>query len=163
MAIIGKPGSNWTSQRDHLLRRMLYNTGARVSEIIDVRWADVVPDGVARVHLHGKVRKQIRMPLFRSTVKAVQAWLKCNPNLSSASALLPNRDGHEMTRANVVQRLAPAVCAGLGLHRRVQHHGVQAGALDHAPALRGFCALEMCFKYSSDAIPRVGSAGRWWR
>ena len=28
LAIIGKPGSSWTSQRDHLLLPMLYNTGA---------------------------------------------------------------------------------------------------------------------------------------
>ncbi len=49
LAIIGKPGSSWTSQRDHLLLHMLYNTGARVSEIIGVRLADVVAlDGEGR-------------------------------------------------------------------------------------------------------------------
>ena len=37
LAVIGAPGATWTSQRDHLLLGMLYNTGARVSEIIDVR------------------------------------------------------------------------------------------------------------------------------
>jgi site-specific recombinase XerD len=50
LAIIGKPGPSWTTQRDHLLLHMLYNTGARVSEIIGVRLADVVLDGaVARL------------------------------------------------------------------------------------------------------------------
>ena len=58
LAIIGKPGSSWTSQRDHLLLHLLYNTGARVSEIIGVRLVDVVLDGAACVHLHGKGRKQ---------------------------------------------------------------------------------------------------------
>ena len=53
-AIIGKPGSSWTSQRDHLLLHVLYSTGARVSEIIGVRLADVVLDDAACVHLHGK-------------------------------------------------------------------------------------------------------------
>jgi site-specific recombinase XerD len=33
-AIIGEPGNPWTSRRDHLLFTLLYNTGARVSEII---------------------------------------------------------------------------------------------------------------------------------
>ena len=32
IAVMGQPGSDWTSQRDHLLLSLLYNTGARVSE-----------------------------------------------------------------------------------------------------------------------------------
>src|SRR5258706_5308828 len=40
LAIIGKPAASWTSQRDHLLLTMLYNTGARVSEIIGVLLSD---------------------------------------------------------------------------------------------------------------------------
>ena len=54
LAVIGKPGTTWTSQRDHLLLTLLYNTGARVSEIIAVHVADVVLDASACVHLHGK-------------------------------------------------------------------------------------------------------------
>jgi site-specific recombinase XerD len=56
LAVLGQPGQSWTSQRDHLLLAMLYNTGARVSEIICVRVADVVLDGAACVHLQGKGR-----------------------------------------------------------------------------------------------------------
>jgi site-specific recombinase XerD len=76
LAIIGKPGHSWTSQRDHLLLTMLYNTGARVSEITGVRVADVVLDGAACVHLHGKGRKQRTVPLWPSTLKAIRAWLR---------------------------------------------------------------------------------------
>lgn len=130
LAIIGKPGVSWTSQRDHLLLHMLYNTGARVSEIIGVRLADVMLDGVACVHLHGKGRKQRTMPLWRSTVKAVRAWLKFNIELVPTSALLPNRDGYPMTRTNVAQRLALAVAAATpGLpslrDRRISPHTVR--------------------------------------
>ena len=138
LAIIGKPGPSWTSQRDHLLLHMLYNTGARVSEIIGVRLADVVLDGAACVHLHGKGRKQRTLPLWRSTVKAIRAWLRVNPELVSASALLPNRDGHPMTRSNAAQRLALAVAAATPAmpslrERRISLHTVRHGRLKFEP------------------------------
>lgn len=109
LAVIGQPGASWTSQRDHLLLVMLYNTGARVSEIVGVRVADVVLDGAACVHLQGKGRKQRSVPLWKSTVLEVRAWLRLNPQLCGMAPLLPNRDGHAMTRCNAAQRLALAV------------------------------------------------------
>lgn len=105
LAIIGDPGLTWISRRDHLLLGLLYNTGARVSEIIHVKVADVVLDGAACVHLHGKGRKQRAVPLWKSTVKEIRAWLRLNPTMGNDSALLPNRDGQPMTRNNVTQRL----------------------------------------------------------
>ncbi len=109
LAIIGDPGMTWISRRDHLLLGLLYNTGARVSEIIHVKVADVVLDGAACVHLHGKGRKQRAVPLWKSTVKEIRAWLRLNSTLGNDSALLPNRDGQSMTRNNVTQRLSLAV------------------------------------------------------
>ena len=47
--VIGEPGETWTSQRDHLLLVMLYNTGARVSEMIGVNVGDVVLDELEAV------------------------------------------------------------------------------------------------------------------
>lgn len=109
LAVLGQPGETWTSQRDHLLLAMLYNTGARVSEIIGVRVTDVVLDGGACVHLHGKGRKQRSVPLWHTTVTEVRAWLRLNPALRGEEPLLPNREGHAMSRSNVVQRLELAV------------------------------------------------------
>ena len=135
LAIIGKPGSSWTSQRDHLLLHMLYNTGARVSEIIAVRLADVVLDGAACVHLHGKGRKQRTMPLWRTTVKAVRAWLRLNPGLVATSALLPNREGHPMTRTNVTQRLALAVAAATPAMPSLQARRISPHTIRHTTAM----------------------------
>ncbi len=60
----------------------LYNTGARVSEIIGVKVGEVVLDEVAAcVHLHGKGRKQRSVPLWHTTVKTIRAWLESNPQL----------------------------------------------------------------------------------
>ena len=116
LAVIGTSGISWISQRDHLLLGMLYNTGARVSEIIGVRVADVVLDGAACVHLRGKGCKQRSVPLWRSTAKEIRAWLKFNPQLSPTSALLPNREGQAMTRDNVTKRLGLAVTAAAKLN-----------------------------------------------
>ena len=105
----GTAWHGWTSQRDHLLLSLLYNTGARVSEIVGVRVVDVVLDGAACVHLHGKGRKDRSVPLWKTTAAAIRAWLNANPHLRDSAALLPNRSGHPMTRCNVAQRLALAV------------------------------------------------------
>ena len=84
MAVLGQPGSTWTSQRDHLLLAMLYNTGARVSEIIGVRVVDVVLEGAACVHLQGKGRKQRSVPLWKTTVLEIRAWLRLQPATARA-------------------------------------------------------------------------------
>lgn len=110
LAVIGEPGDSWLSQRDHALFLLMYNTGARVSEIIGVKVGDVVLDASAAcVHLHGKGRKQRSVPLWHTTVKALRAWLRANSELTAEAPLLPNRNGSEMTRANVTLRLALAV------------------------------------------------------
>lgn len=136
LAVIGEPGSTWTSQRDHLLLAMLYNTGARVSEIISVRVIDVVMDTSAWVHLHGKGRKQRTVPLWKSTVKEIRVWLRHNPTLGDNAPLLPNRHGQAMTRANVNQRLDIAVGRAAEMYpslnkRRISPHWVRHSTAMH--------------------------------
>jgi site-specific recombinase XerD len=135
LAIVGTPSTGWTGQRDHLLLTMLYNTGARVSEIIGVCLADVVLDGAACVHLHGKGRKQRTVPLWRSTVKAIRAWLRRNPDLGPTSALLPTRDGKRMTRNNVTQRLALAVKAAGQAHPSLPKRRISPHTIRHTTAM----------------------------
>jgi site-specific recombinase XerD len=135
-AIIGVPDNTWTSRRDHLLLGLLYNTGARVSEIIGVRVADVVLNGVACVHLHGKGRKQRSIPLWRSITQEIRAWLKHNPRLTPHCALLPNRDGEPMTRSNVTQRLTLAVRAATPSHPELATRRISPHSIRHSTAMR---------------------------
>jgi site-specific recombinase XerD len=91
LAVIGTPDGTWLSQRDHVLFLLLYNTGARVSEIIGVKVGEVVlDDGASCVHLHGKGRKQRSVPLWRSTVKGDPGLVEANPQFDARSPLLPN-------------------------------------------------------------------------
>src|SRR5258706_4143022 len=135
LAIIGEPGISWTSQRDHLLLRLLYNTGARVSEIVGIKVADVVLDGAACVHLQGKGRKQRTVPLWRSTLKQIRAWLKLNPQLGPTSPLLPNRNGKAMTRNNVTQRLALAVKSATTTQPQLAKRRISPHIVRHTTAM----------------------------
>jgi len=135
LLLLGTPGTRWIDQRDHLLLGLLYNTGVRVSEIIAVHVADVVLDGAACVHLHGKGRKQRSVPLWRSTVKEVRAWVKQNPQLRPASALLPNRNGTAMTRDNVIKRLALAVRAAAKVDPTLAKRRISPHTIRHTTAM----------------------------
>lgn len=135
LALMGTPGNTWTAQRDHLLLAMLYNTGARVSEIIGVRVADVVLDGAACVHLRGKGRKPRSVPLWKSTVQEIRAWLRHNGQLGAESALLPNRDGHAMTRSNVTQRLDLAVASASKVHANLAKRSISPHTIRHTTAM----------------------------
>jgi site-specific recombinase XerD len=134
-AVLGQPGADWTSRRDHLLLCLLYNTGARVSEIVGVRVADLVLDGAACVHLHGKGRKERSVPLWKSTVATIRAWLRINLQLSGQAALLPNRSGQPMTRCNVAQRLALAVGRAATVQPSLEGKRVSPHVLRHSTAM----------------------------
>ena len=131
LAVIDAPHGTWIGRRDHLLILMLYNTGARASEVTRIKVNDVVlDDHAACIHLHGKGRKQRSVPLWRSSVATARTWLKQNPQLKADSPLLPNRNGQAMTRANVASRLALAVQTATKAYpdlakRRVSPHTVR--------------------------------------
>lgn len=118
-AILKAPDDSWTGRRDHLLLLLLYNTGARVSEVLRIQVKDLQRHECHAVHLQGKGRKQRMVPLWKETSRLIHAWLKLT-GFQSEQPLLPNRFGSFMTRSAVEQRLR--------LH-------VQAAA-QHCPSLR---------------------------
>jgi site-specific recombinase XerD len=81
LAVIDVPTETWIGQRDQLLLTLMFNTGARVSEIIGVRVADVVLGPTSSIRLHGNGRKQRSLPLWKIVARAVRDWLRINPQL----------------------------------------------------------------------------------
>ena len=134
-SLIDAPGMTWLGQRDRLLLTLMYNTGARVSEIIGVRVADVILGPTSCIHLHGKGRKQRSLPLWKSTAKAVRDWLNVNKQFEPSSPLLPRRDGEPMTRANVAQRLKLAVEAAVTVHPELARMAVSPHTIRHSTAM----------------------------
>ncbi len=126
----------WAGQRDRVLFSLMYNTGARVSEIIGLRCKDVILDHQPSVHLHGKGRKERTLPLQSSNAAVVRKWRKRLQSTSYDDFLFPNRKGERMTRSNVSQRLKLAVekvldkCPGL-IGRSITPHIIRHSTAMH--------------------------------
>lgn len=116
----------WSGRRDHVLLTTLYNTGARVSEIVAVRRMDVEDERCAAVHLHGKGRKERVVPLWKKTTKLLRSWLS-DIGDDPQKPIFPNRLGHSMTRSGVEKRLRVAAyraqqrCPSL-INKRISPH-----------------------------------------
>ena len=108
-AIIDSPdAATFSGQRDSILLMLLYNTGARVSEVAGLQIQDVSLESRMSIHIRGKGRKNRSVPLWRQTARLLRAWLRQldgTPN----SPLLPNARGKPMTRGGITQRLKLAV------------------------------------------------------
>lgn len=135
LAVIDVESDTWIGQRDRLMLTLMFNTGARVSEIIGVRVADVVLGPSNSIRLHGKGRKQRSLPLWKSSARAVREWLNLNPQLHEDSPLLPTRDGRAMTRANVAQRLKLAVEVASDKHAQLKTMNVSPHVVRHSTAM----------------------------
>ncbi len=116
----------WSGHRDAVLFAVLYNTGARVSELTRLCNADVLLDRSSALHLHGKGRKERIIPLWKNTTAQLRAWLpRIDP--SPDAPVFPNRAGKPLTRSGVEQRLRVAIakasqhCPSLATRRVTPH------------------------------------------
>lgn len=108
-ALLDAPSATtWSGQRDRVLFALLYNTGARVSEVTRLRVADVLLDRECAVLLHGKGRKERAVPLWKSTASALRRWLG-RIDQSPDASVFPNRVGTALSRSGVAYRLRLAV------------------------------------------------------
>jgi site-specific recombinase XerD len=126
----GPDASTWSGQRDRALFLTLYNTGARISEALNLNVEDLPhAPSPAVVTLHGKGRKQRTVPLWSRTSRVLARWLHTRRG-GGPDPLFVNRRGERLTRSGAAHRLALAVeratpqCPSLR-HRHVSPHTVR--------------------------------------
>ncbi len=135
-AILEAPDpQTWTGQRDRTLFSLMYNTGARVSEIIVLRIGDVIINGSAAAHLHGKGRKERSVPLWPSTAGLIRGWKRRLGDLGDDKLLFPNRAGGGMARSNVTQRLDLAVSIATQHHPQLTRRAISPHTIRHTTAM----------------------------
>lgn len=110
-AILAAPDSNtWIGQRDRLMFAVLYNTGARISELLGMRVGDLTLGPTGWVSIRGKGRKERSVPLWSSTAKGLKRWLRAYPRVDD-KPLFPSRSGGALTRVGFTDRLKRAVAS----------------------------------------------------
>ena len=65
-----------SGRRDLVLLAVLYDTGARVQELIDLTIKDIRLDKPAVIKLHGKGKKSRQVPITKNTVALLEGYLK---------------------------------------------------------------------------------------
>jgi integrase/recombinase XerD len=140
-ALLATPDtSHWTGRRDYALLVTLYNSGARVSEVLSLKRAQVCFGVHTFVQLTGKGRKERTVPLWTDTAQTLQSWFEELGEHAGPYAF-PNARGKALSREGVayllhqaVQRALPT-CPGLATKNITPHvvrhstamHLLQAG------------------------------------
>jgi integrase/recombinase XerD len=89
-------------RRDHALLLALFNTGARVQEILDLRPCDLQLVRPLQARLRGKGRKERVCPLWPQTVEILRALLaERGVDPAATQPLFRNRRGEPLTRFGV--------------------------------------------------------------
>jgi site-specific recombinase XerD len=88
--------------RDLALFRFMYNTGARVSEIVNLKVSDIKLEGPYQVKLNGKGNKTRIICLFPETVEVIQDYLKQRDEKNiSGNYLFLNKYEEQMARQGI--------------------------------------------------------------
>lgn len=98
----GPDRSTPNGRRDYLILALLYDTGARAQELLDLRPTDFRLDRLPLVRITGKGRKQRIVPLLPATAKLVRNHLEETERLpTDPDSLIRNYRGEKMTRSGV--------------------------------------------------------------
>ena len=132
-AILDTTQDTWTGRRNHLLFLLLYNTGARISEILSLRVKDI-GQGSAAVEVLGKGRKHRRLPLWRGTQSRLRRWIQENAS-SPEAPVLPNRFGQRLTRAGAAYHLQQMVRRASAQLPALKQRRISPHTFRHATAM----------------------------
>ena len=121
-------------ERDHVLLAVLYNTGARIAEALNVRPSDIRLDSPAQVRVCGKGRKERISPLWPETVELLVAFLKRNP-VAPDEVIFRNRYGNPLGASGVRFRLKQYLQAATQKAPRLSEKRVSPHTLRHTAAV----------------------------
>jgi integrase/recombinase XerD len=125
-------------RRDAVMLSVLYDTGARVQELVDLSVRDIRLASPAQIRLTGKGRKTRVVPLLSGTVELLAQYMRehrldCPERMDSP--LFFNRQGEHLSRSSVLYLLAKyaeeARKAKSGLPEKISPHTLRHSKAMH--------------------------------
>ncbi|MCY4522251.1 MAG: tyrosine-type recombinase/integrase [Caldilineaceae bacterium] len=135
--LLASPSPQRQGERNRVLLALLYYTGARISEVLALRWRDLRldpdPGGQAVAILHGKGGKTRHVALAGTCVEGLRA-LRPDPHDPDAHVFV-TRNGGPMSRHGAAQ-VVRAAARRAGITAKVSPHWLRHAHATHA-LLRG--------------------------
>jgi len=129
-------GTTRMGVRDQALLLMLYNTGARVSEIVNLKIGDLRLADVPQVNLLGKGRKHRSCPLWPETAEALRVYLQeRTPRDPRCEQVFLNANGYPLTRFGIRHILREHVVQAQGTCPSLTNKRVSPHTLRHTTAM----------------------------
>jgi len=119
------PSKGSSALRDRALLLFLYNTGARVQEVADLRRKNLELEGQSRVRLHGKGDKWRVCPLWKETVALLKQLLAEQNADDPERAVFISLQGQALTRFGIykiVRRHTRSLLKPNESRRRISPH-----------------------------------------
>jgi len=123
-------------ERDYLLLALLYDTGARVHEVLNLRPNDFRLERPAFVRISGKGRRERLCPLLPKTARIVGCFLAEQvPRLEDSAPLFMNRSGQKLSRHGVRYLMRKYVAIAQAKMPCMGRPGISPHSLRHAKAM----------------------------
>jgi integrase/recombinase XerD len=122
--------------RDQALLLVLYNTGARVSEIVNLKVGSLRLDDSPQVNLLGKGQKHRTCPLWPETAEALRAYLRERvPRDPRCEQVFLNANGSPLTRFGIRHILHKHVVQAQGKCPSLANKRVSPHTIRHTTAM----------------------------
>jgi site-specific recombinase XerD len=128
--------STLNGERDYLLLALLYDTGGRVHEVLNLRPIDFRLDRPAFVRISGKGRRERLCPLLPQTARIVGRFVtEQGRHLEDTTPLFMNRSGQKLSRHGVRYLIRKYVAMAQEKMPCMGRPGISPHSLRHAKAM----------------------------
>lgn len=123
-------------QRDYALFALMFNTGGRVQEILDLRTCDVRTEPPYQVRLQGKGNKVRVCPIWKHTATLLRDIVRqSSSSEGNETPLFKNSHGGKLTRFGVRYLLKKYVDASTAMAPTLQDKRIHPHSLRHTTAI----------------------------